>query len=67
MKYPYVKNIQRFKGKQSLSTVYNYVKKYCEELWCVSEPLRGRVSVELCKPVERKGAMSMSVVLDIVV
>ena len=29
---------------------------------CVSEPLRGRVSAELSKPVERKGAMCVVLV-----
>jgi len=42
-----------------LATTASYLKVHVQ---CVSEPPRGRVSAELSKPVERKGAMCVVLV-----
>ena len=45
-----------------ISSLYcMYVNLY-NKAQCVSEPPRGRVSAELSKPVERKGAMCVVLV-----
>ena len=58
-----VKEVQRFIEKEVQCFIGEEVQCFIvQEVQCVSEPPRGRVSAELSKPVERKGAMCVVLV-----
>ena len=61
-------NLENVKTTKNWENMITYAFKWISSVnfilvyQCVSEPCRGRVSAELSKPVERKGAMGVVLV-----